>query len=469
MTMRLPLWLILGLPLLAGCPQERGAGEAGSAAATSDPDLVTAQESAGSVTPPATAAVEYPAPALDYMLASLRQPATAGYPPLERTWVVAARLKQLESVPAAAELRSELLSMVELAGEQVLPQLAAAWLSVAAAPAEAYLVQRIAEGDTTYVNSLMYSRASARRVLEQLELAQLDAGVQLRIVRLLVQWHPATAEFAPVLKALAESPDGNVRLQAIGMLIEHGLADDAQRQELWNALRTEPDMLEAAAEGIRLSGDGSLAEALVPLAAQTVMGELDSEAPKHLPAAYAAYALAYLPGDQAQLMRRKLLGAVDPTIRWEARLGELLHGESTYWDQAVRGTDQQEELNPLETGDLWITLEPRSVVHEDLLPTFELASRGQAFARYRAALQLNRYGAFASNAAVGETLVRLAADSDPLVKATAWYSLGQLAIPTEQTAALALVGDAAESEEVRIAAAYYLLALAEVQRAEVME
>jgi hypothetical protein len=160
-------------------------------------------------------------------------------------------------------------------------------------------------------------------------------------------------------------------------------------------------------------------------------------------------------------MRRKLLGAVNPTVRWAARLGELLHGNGSFWTTAV---DREGVDDP----QLWLALQPADVVNADLLPTLlKAAQNGTPATRLRVAQQLNRYTAFASNPAVGEALETLIGDEIPEISAAAWMSAGWLALGQFAEQATEIIEADDQPAEVRIAAAYYVMRIAEARGLEV--
>jgi len=450
------------IALAAGCPRGEPLDLAESEVPQAQPGA-DGNEAVLEGTEGQQAPIEYPPVALDYVLSSLRSPATAQYPPLAQIWLAVAQFTHLPYSPAADELRDEVGTMVATAGDSVLPELAAAWLAVDPQAAEEYIAGRLAAGQIDYVNSLMYAPQSARRVLAKADVAQLDPQMQMRIVRLLVQLRPLTPEDEPLLAELAAGGSEDVKLQVAGLQLALNPEAEERRQLLWKAIRDEQGALSGAAEGIKFSGDARFADALVPLAAEAMIGDEDPEVDKQRRVVFAAYALTYLPGEQAQLMRRKLLGAADPTVRWAARLGELLHGDPSYWNTAV-------EKHGVDDPELWIALEPSDVADPELLSTLESAARStQPDTRVRAARQLNRYSADASNPAVGETLALLIGDQVTEVSAAGWYAAGRLASDGLADQARAVMEDRGRAPDVRLAAAYYLMRVAEAQAEEVTQ
>ena len=436
-----PVWLLLlcALLLLNGCPKT-------SADGSSSPGT-TARQSQSQTQP---AAVSYPAAARDYLLASLRQPTEDGYPPLGPVWQVIARLKHGGDDPEMAELIRQVTGTVEAAGGEPVPELVTAWLAIDPEQATDFIAAKLMDGEEGYLDALAYRPETALALFAEQDPLALSESGRLYLMRMLVAWSPLSAEYTPLLSQLAKAPEPSVRLQAIGMLVALDAADEEQWQELWHAGHDEGGDLEAAVEGIRLSGDGGFAEALVPHAVKVQLGEA-AELKRSNEALYAAYALTFLPGEQARLMRGKLLHATDPMIRWAARLGELLHGEPRAWQEAIaaEGVSSQAML---------VALQPRQVMHPDLLPTYgQLVEQADPNLRALAAGQLNRYAPYTSNPAVVEIAQGLTTDPQPSVRAAAWNTCAELELPGQADSALAVLADESEPGEVRLAAAAYLM------------
>lgn len=444
-------WLLLILSLvLLGCPTaDAPSGTATEGSSTQGVSPVSSKD--------ARAAKHYPKAAIDYVVQSLRHPTEPGYPPLSSTWLVIARMDCIATAPEAVNVRTVVMEQVANAGGQVLPELTAAWLAVSPEEAAEHISGLLAAGEYSVLNALWHQPELGQDLLAGLDFATLEGRDGITAIKLLTHWERMTGKPINIelLKELAGSADSDIRLQAIGLLIAQGISGPVQREELRNAARNQPVLLAAASEGIKLSRDGSLADALVPLAAKTQMGELDPEVQKQREPMYAAYALAYLPGEQAQLMRRKLLGAVDPAVRWQARLGELLHGDPAYWQAAV-------DKGGIDDFDMWVALEPEDAWHVDLLPTYaEAAQSEDPRQRSLAALHLNRYRSLTSNETVLEIITALVADDNEETRAIAWYTAGELGLSALREQALGIVESADKPGAERIAAAYCALKLAE--------
>lgn len=445
MRLILPTLLML---LLAACPATR---EADTEQPESQPPAAVADADAAAAD--ASEAAPYSTAVLEYVEQCLGHPTEPGYPPLEPVWLVIAQLNRLAETPAAGSLCAAVSRMVQQAGDAPPPQLVAAWLACEPEPAQAFIAGSLAGGDPRYIDSLSFSPESGREVLGAMKLSELEADLAQRIVRLIIRWPRQAGGDGPLLGQLADHANATARLQAIGLLAALDEASERQLKELGDAVRAADETLPAAAEGIRLSGDGDLAGALVTLAAKANLGDEDPEAARQREVLYASYALTGLPGEQARLLRRKLLGAVDPTVRWQARLGELLHGEPSYWDEAVvaRGVDDPE---------MWMALDPPEAWHALLLPTLARAV-AQPGTRIAAAAQLNRYGALASDRGVIELVDELLSDAEAGVHGAAWLAAGTLGLWDQAEGAEAAALDEAVDPAVRIAAAFCALRAAE--------
>ncbi|MBN2082656.1 hypothetical protein JW859_10695 [bacterium] len=436
-----PLWsvLICALLLLPGCPRQPADAPAAN--------KTTARQTEAQ---PEPVAVHYPAVARDYLFACLQHPTESGYPPLGPAWQLLGQLRHCSSDPELAALNRRVTGMVEAAGGEPVPELATAWLAVEPEQATEFIAAKLAADAEGYLDALAYRPEIALAIFADTDPLALSAAGQLYLVRMLVAWRPLSADYLPLLTKLAQAEAPKARLQAIGMLIPLGSASDEQWQELWHAGHDGGADMEAAVEGIRLSGDGGFADALVPHAAKARLGEAQESKPQH-EVLYAAYALTFLPGEQAQLMRRKLLAAADPTVRWAARLGELLHGTPRPWEEAVAAEGATVPA-------LLVALQPKQVVHPDLLPTYTLlAGQPDASLRIMVASHLNRYTPYTSYPAAAELATGLAADTAPEVRAAAWLAIAELGLPDLGAEAAAIVADETQSGEVRLAAAAYLM------------
>jgi hypothetical protein len=296
-------------------------------------------------------------------------------------------------------------------------------------------------------------------VLYQYDWSQADRAMCEAALILLRKWEPLRQSDLPLLRALAGQEDPRSRLRAIGYLLALGAASEQQLGELKAALRSERiNELSAAVEACRISRDEALAAVLVsavakiPLSTDAREGQVQLESTS----LYASYALTYLPGEQAGLLRSKLLDASDVRVRWQARLGELLHGNPLPWYQAMEGGRPESEQ------DLWLALQPDAVMHPSLLLTYkQLAGSADPERRLLVARHLNRYRAAASERLLRETLEILLTDKQPEIVVDAWHSAAECRVPGFEQQAQRLLDDTAQLPMLRLGAAYYLLRMAE--------
>jgi len=402
-------------------------------------------------------AAALPAEALDCIAQCLEAPATAEHAPLARTWLAIARLRVPPAHPQLAPLKEHVLKQAAQAGDKPPPELAAAWLYFAPRPAERFILARVQADGGQYLESLRFLPETGRRVLKRLDIAALAKPEAYRVVSLLQSWGDISAGDEPLLRALSKRGEPEIALWATGQLARLHPQDEALSDKLFSAVRDAvPEGFSAAAEGARVSGLPKLADAFVPTCAKAQLGEPpkgQTPAPDR-ELEFSAYALAYLPGDQAALMRRKLLSAPWAAVRWQAMLGELLHGDPQPWNDAVAkaGIDDK---------DLWVTVQPPEAMDRALLPMYLAAAKSKRlFTRGLAATELNRYAQMKSDPMLVEALVLLIHDAEAEVRATAWYTLGGLGLKISGIDPLDVVRNKAEQPAVRLAAAYAALAAA---------
>jgi hypothetical protein len=400
--------------------------------------------------------VNYPPMVLDYVSATLRDPATSEHAALSQAWDVVARLQDPSHFAGAIQ------EQMQQVGNNAPVQVVAAWLATDQDSASKWLLNQVAEGKSQYLTALYAQPALGRAVLPE---AQLDWGSREQtdpVLSLLRVWEPPVATDKAVLDKLLASDEPKVRLRTIGYLLAIDAADDKQLAELKEALRSDRiAVLSGAAEACRVAQRAELADALVNAAALVPLGSGSAASPSQPESTglYAAYALTFLPGEQAQLLRSKLLDAADVRIRWQARLGELLHGDIKPWYDAVLKTDPGDN-------DMWLALQPDSVADQGLLLTFKkTAAAKDPQIRLKTAQHLNRYTAWASDPVLREVFDMLIDDEVNEVAAQAWQSAGIMRMPGLGAQAQQVLDDAAQSPQERLAAAYYQLSLAEPQPA----
>ncbi len=467
---------LLLLCLLTSCPVQQPPG------ATSTAGGEAAATGTG-------AAPRWPPVAVEYLQQCLAQPGADGNAPLGPASLVVAQLPQACTDPAFAGVKQALLHWRGQMGQSVASELAAGWLILEPTAAREQIVQRIGQGDEAIFKALRYDPSAGRDVLARIDAVKLTPAQANRVLELLRIWGQATPADKPLLQALAQR-EPLVAWRAVGYLLQLEPDNTQYLQQLDTALRqAKPEQLSAAVEGVKISGKGELADALVPLLAQVKAGaeqitKLEQPAvpgtapaesgmagtpgakPQAKPVAPAgkpladhkallgAYGLTYLPGAAAAFARQRLLEATDPQVRWQARLGELLHGNARPWNDAVRAQG-------VEQPEMWIALEPPEAWGPALLQTYARAARStDGLTRGRTALHLNRYAAHKSEQLVLEALSRLAAAPEPEIAEAAWYTLAGLRLDPTGADPLTVVNDANAAPAVRLAAAYCALRLA---------
>ncbi len=439
------LLLIVALSLVA-CPPSKDSQPAAAGQQAGQLAKHGAQLAAG---PPAD-----PAPALEFLLAALRGRADDGQAPLGPVWNILASVAATPQASLLAPLRDEIGSEAAATGATTSPPLAGAWLATDQASALKFIRSKFKDRQYTYIQALGAAPRLLRQELDRLDLGALPLDGAILALELLRASGVTTAD-AALLKNLAQHSEPQIRLRAIGYLIALDQDNTAQRQALVDALASDNlTTFTAALEGVKCSGDAGLADALVPLVANAAMGDEDPAARKDPRVLFTAYALAYLPGEQASLMRDNLLGASDPQVRWQARLGELLQGQPSYWNDAV-------EVMGIGNKDLWVALQTPEAHAPELLDTYRQAAAAEdATVRLQAALHLVRYTSDNSNAKAIELLARLAADKEPQVQAAAFNSGARLKARELTPLAEAALADEHAPWEVRLAAAGLVLAVA---------
>jgi hypothetical protein len=401
-----------------------------------------------------------PAPALEFIRQALAKPATDGQAPLGPVWNTIARLAGTPQAAALAPLRETISQQAAAGGEAVPPQLVGAWLAVEPKPAQQFIRAKLKNGQYTYLQALACSPALLRQELARLDLTKLPLDCAQLTLELLRR-AGVTKDDASLLKQLARHASPQISLRAIGYLKALGACTPQQEQTLLAGVASKDQTVYVAAlEGVKCSGAEGYADKLVPLVATVEMGDEDAAAKKDPRVLYAAYALAYLPGQQAELMRSNLLGARDPQVRWQARLGELLHGQPKYWNDAV-------DLFGCANKDLCTALQPPEALDPALLPLYAKAAQAEDVqVRVQAAQQLARYTTSGERGQAAGLLAQLAVDNDPQVAAAAFDSAAQLKLAELIPAAQAALEQKELPWEARLAAAGMLLAFAPATTAE---
>jgi hypothetical protein len=449
--------LLLATALLLGsCPAQEHGGSDAATGNTSAGVAGTAGGAGGGTASLSPAPPPDIAPALDYIRWAAKLPAPDGAPPASLVWNAVARLAGYGSSTALLQPLEPLLQgHIDAAPGGISPQLAGAWLAVSGQPGYSFIADKLAAGQYSYLQPLQFDAAAARGLLATLPLADMPGDAATQALEIL-RGHGIIADDAGLLKQLARHEAPAVSLRAIGYLDSFEMATAAQLAELKRALASA-DIAEyvPALEGVKCSGKAEWANDLVELVAGAQLGAEDPETEPRPQVLYAAYALAYLPGSQAQLMRQRLVGAASPVVRWQARLGELMHGEPQLWHDAV-------DVLGVDSPGMWQALAPPEAHHPALLATLERAAEeGSAQSRLQAVQQLPRYNEPEVRGRVTALLKTLAQDEDTAVRAMALVGTAQLAPRLLADECAASCMDEDEPWEVRLAASYCLLAAAE--------
>jgi hypothetical protein len=404
------------------------------------------------------AAGEYPQAALQYVLDALKQP-TEGYPALAYTWTVVAQLDQLGENKLAPQISAEIAKQVQGFSGQPPIDLVAAWLAVQPEAATEFIRTQAKASDWSFISAYWFHPELARplladpatRILAPRAIADKRSEVPKRWLELQSGWGVVTPADEQLLIAISERQgDPGNTLRAAGWLLR--LDPDSKRfvdylnLGIGRIAPGEIGVTMGATEGAKISRHEQLAEAFVPLAAKTPLKK-DKEAKTPAELHFVAYALTYLPGEQASLMRRKMLDAQDPLIQWQARLGELLHGDPQPWDDAIKAEG-------LAGKEWWLALERIEEPSVLLVPTLQqMAESEDASLRLRAAAFLGKFGWNSRLKEALDLVDKLAADDVAEVRTAAWYSAGRIGAGDP----LPVVNDSAETPEVRLAAAYAAL------------
>ena len=432
-------WLVIPfLLLVAGCPRTQAVSERNTPSNERQPSEYQQPP------PP------YHGEAVRYVEECLNSATDAGSPLLEQCWEVIGRLQTAGTAPEMQAVRDVIIGYINEGADPLPRALVSAWATLEPDNGLSFIQRVLEAGEFRYLSSLEYQPELLRKAIAGLDLETLSNSQAHLVIRLLAGTMKLPSSDLPVWHSLSQHPDADVRLRAIGYLMQHGQTTSEQQNQVKQALTSKAlDDLAGAIEAVRLSGDGTWAGSLVPLVAQTEMGLPAEDNQRDFRELYGAYALAYLPGAQADHMRAKLLQAADPQIRWQARLGQLLHGDPAPWQMSVAQLSVEDK-------ELWLALEPPEAVHMDLLGTYEDTLGGSVAVRIKAAEHMNRYGAYSSDNRVVQVVMGLLEDESADVRAIAWETAAELDFPVKTQAELVLAQETRPGIE-RLAAALFLL------------
>lgn len=368
---------------------------------------------------------------------------------------------------ASAALFKDAIAGQVGAGAQLDRHQLAEWLAVDPAAARPQIAAGVATGNAQCMMALIDNAAVGRELIDGLQVEPQDTQTANLCLDLLRTWGGAQASDEPLLHQLAQSEDKTVEYRAAGYLLALGAGGDAEFDLLKSAVLARGKDWIGAIEGIKISGDPRFADVLVQLVSETKLNdegapaEDETEPAASTPELLAAYAVSYLPGEQAEYMRKKLLNAASPELRWHARLGELLHGDAQPWNDAV-------DAEGLGDQKLWVVLEPPEALHNELVPFYAQAAQSDnAMERGKAALQLSRYNGVASAQQLASILEGLIAqpaatgDGDNsgglLVQRQALITVGELKLTQLCPQVLEIMHEAGADASCRRAAAFCLL------------
>ncbi len=508
-------------------------------------------------------ALPYPDAEIKFLQAALDKP-TDGYPALANTWSVIASLPWPQPA-ASGSLQEQLTATVRKqyveasAAGKPPPELLAAQLALLPGEGEAAIKSALDSQQWVQLQSLRFNAEVGHRLLRGADVQRMSPAAASICLNLLREWGSVDTADRPWLEVLSENEDPNVALRAAGWLLRLSLAPDAAdkdsaekwRKQLGTAVREKSSdirVMAAAGEGIRISNDAKMADALVNLADKalsSVPGQIpekekssgsphghmgtagafhdegmgsdaasdsassagksaedqsaaanpnphgsagkgdavkaadagkgkdsdkdkgkDSGKPKVDPKSgqtsfeilYTMYALCFLPGEQASLLRQKLLEAKDPNVAWHARLGELLAGNPEPWNTAL----EQEGFSY----QFWLALQTREAVSTELLSTYEKAATSEESSyRIDVARQLERFadlgpeGIGAEDNRLVALLQLLTKDSLDPVRQMAWFSAAELRPRELGPEARRIAESAGEPPVLRLAACYAVLNL----------
>ena len=383
--------------------------------------------------------------AVDFLKSSLREPLVDDHVSLEDSWNIISRL------PDATPFKSLIDQQVAQAGGSPGVQLVSAWLVTDPEAAKQYILTEARADHAAALQPLIRFPEIGTDILQELDLSEHSVDFQDACLLLVRNWIEPSEDLVGTFEQLAASPEPNISLRALGYLLRFGRASDEQIDTLRQAIRSEDKFFAAAAEGAKISRSEALATAFVPRLQEVPMGELDPERQWQSKEFYSAYALAYIPGRDATVIRLNLLNATINDLRWQARFGELMQGSPASFEQAAL---EEGVLNP----ELLACLVPPEAMHPALLDWYEKAFRqADEPLRFQLVTQLSRYNEHASEPKLRELVLGLLDDESSLVRGQAWLLAAQFAYSGQRLDAAALLESATEQGPVKAAAACYLL------------
>ncbi len=433
--MRILLYLLL---LLLG----------GLCACPADPGNQSRPGSTGSPEQESSASIDkYGQQAVDYLKASLREPGSADHASLEDCWSIISRL------PDASPFARQIEQQVTTAAPALEFELLDAWVATNPQAALEYVRAQCAEGNPAVLQALIRHPQEGLGLLLELNLSNQSVDFNDATLLLIRSWGTPDQQLLPVFQALATSADPNISLRAIGYLVQLDAASDEQLEQLKQAIRSETEHFMAAVEGGKISRSEQLATAYIPRVKDAPLGEADPELGWDMQPYFSAYALAYIPGTEARLIRTRLMDAANLDLRWQARFGELMQGHPASFQQAMLS---EGVLSPF----VLKCLAPPEAMHPDLLPWYEKAiAQAPEAQRFQLVSQLSRYNEHASDSALRELVLGLLDEDSSRVRGQAWLLAAQFGYTGRRVEAAGLLASETEQAPLKAAVACYLLSV----------
>lgn len=388
---------------------------------------------------------EFPPEAAAYLEASLNDLMSGGvYAPKDMT------LSYMGMVPGCQIGREAILHEVEVSGEQMSPALLAAYMAVDPENCLKYVQRQAKAGVLDYLIAIGPDRDVGAWVFEHVHIPEDYQGFGDMLMGSIVDWGLDPEPYLPNLHFLVsiDDEDNKVRRAKVaGYLVLIGVATLEEKQIVIDSLKSD-DMMTfiGGIEGLKIAGDPDFADELVGIVATAEIGDLDQDSEPDMKVAFAAYGLTSLGGEQAQMLRQRLLLSTNAVVRMEAALGELMQGDSSYWNSFVASGEISDD-------NIWTSLKPIDAWHPDLLPFY----LGQVKAdvlnyRIRVANNLSRYREYANDEIVQKILFNLFDDQEVIVREHAWLVASKLLPEHYLDKALSVLQDEEEHPKVRLAA-----------------
>lgn len=388
---------------------------------------------------------DYTQRATAFLLDSLKDPASDDHASLEDCWNIISRLE------TAADFKQPIEQQVAQAQGRPGFELLSAWIVVNPAAASDYIRAELGKGNAAVLQSLIRQPQLGTALLLETDITNRSVDFDDATLLLLRNWGGVDPQLLPVYEALARSTEPDISLRAIGYLLSLDKATDEQLANLRSAIGDETQHFMAAMEGGKISADPRLSTAFIPRVRDVALGELDPGLAWEMQPYFSAYALAYIPGSEAQVIRSRLLGAANPDLRWQARFGQLMQGDPTSFHEAMLS---EGVLSPY----ILKCLGPPEAVHPELLPWYEKAiAQSEEAQRFQLVSQLNRYNEHSSNPELRRLVLGLLEDNSSLVRGQAWLLAAQFGFLGRRAEAAKLLASDTEQAFVKAAAACYLL------------